>query len=308
MIHRIGLIDNFRLSFNLFCYLIFIIPIELRIEEKATTKIYPREQYFMNEIRKKSLSIAIKAAKDAGNELRKYYGNTSITFKQDMSIVTEADIVADKLIKEIITSNFPTHGLLSEETGLLNSNSEYLWVIDPLDGTTNFSVQNPFFATSIGLLHKNKPILGVIYSPIQNELFYAEVNNGAYMNDSLIKVDNDSKLEKSFISFCNGRDDKSRRKMIQIFKNIKIKNNVIRQVGAVALELCYVAMGRFGALIMPGVNSWDVLAGILIVKEAHGVTTDFDGRDFKIQATDLLAGPSTIHHSLIEIIDRSLTE
>ncbi len=148
----------------------------------------------MNEIRKESLSIAIKAVKEAGNELRKLYGNTSISFKQDMSIVTEADITADKLIKNMILSNFPTHAVLSEESGLLNSNSEYLWVIDPLDGTTNFSVQNPFYAISIGLLHKKKPILGVVYSPIQNELFYAEVNNGAYMNDCLIKVDKDSKL------------------------------------------------------------------------------------------------------------------
>ena len=225
-----------------------------------------------------------------------------------MSIVTEADITADKLIKNMILSNFPTHAVLSEESGLLNSNSEYLWVIDPLDGTTNFSVQNPFYAISIGLLHKKKPILGVVYSPIQNELFYAEVNNGAYMNDCLIKVDKDSKLEQSFISYSNGRDGKSRRKMIAIFKNIKIKNNVIRQVGAAALELCYVAMGRFSAFIMPGVNSWDVLAGNLIVKEAHGVTTDFNGKDFDIQATDLLAGSSTIHHSLIEIINRSLSE
>ncbi len=262
----------------------------------------------MSEIRKKSLSVAIKTVKEAGNELRKYYGNTSIIYKQDKSIVTEADIAADKLIKEIIISNFPTHAVLSEETGLLNSDSDYLWIIDPLDGTTNFSVQNPFFAISIGLLHKKKPILGVVYSPIQNELFYAEVNRGAYMNDSLIKVDKDSKLEKSFISYSNGRDDKSRRKMIKIFKNIKIKNNFIRQLGAVALELCYVAMGRFGAFLMPGINSWDVLAGNLIVKEARGVTTDFRGQDFDIQATDLVAGSSTIHHSLIEIINRSLSE
>lgn len=262
----------------------------------------------MNEIRKESLSVAIKAVKEAGNELRKYYGKTSIIYKQDKSIVTEADMAADKLIKEMIISNFPTHAVLSEETGLSNSNSDYLWIIDPLDGTTNFSAQNPFFAISIGLLHKKKPIIGVVYSPIQNELFYAEVNSGAYMNDSQIKVDNDSTFEKSFISYCNGRDDKSRRKMIKIFKNIKIKNNVIRQVGAAALELCYVAMGRFGAFIMPGVNSWDVLAGTLIVQEAHGVTTDFNRNNFDIQAIDLLAGSSTIHHSLIEIINRSLSQ
>ncbi|MHA1968922.1 MAG: inositol monophosphatase family protein [Candidatus Hodarchaeales archaeon] len=261
----------------------------------------------MTKLTNSSLSVAIKAAKEAGRELIKYYGKTSIKFKQDKSIVTEADLVADKLIKKVILSSYPTHAVLSEETGLSDSHSDYLWIIDPLDGTTNFSVQNPFFAVSIGLIYKNKPVLGVVYSPIQNELFYAEIRKGAYMNDSLIEVDKNSNLENSFISFNNGRDEKSKRRMIQIFKDIKMKNNVIRQVGAAALELCYLAVGRFGAFIMPGVSSWDVLAGSLIVNEAHGVTTDFHGKEFNIQATDLLAGSPVIHQSLIEIINRSLT-
>ncbi|MFX0088217.1 MAG: inositol monophosphatase family protein, partial [Candidatus Hodarchaeota archaeon] len=151
-------------------------------------------------------------------------------------------------------------------------------------------------------------IIGVVYSPIQNELFHAEIKNGAYLNGNLIEINSEVSLDSTFIAFGNARDQQHRKKIIQIFKNIKIRNNFVRQVGAAALELCYVAVGRFGAYIMTGINSWDIIAGALIVNEAHGIITDFEGREFNFHSTDILAAPSSIHKPLLEIINYSLTE
>ncbi len=259
-------------------------------------------------MKKSYLKVAIRAAKEAGTELLNYYGKTTSRIKEDKSILTEADLKSDILIKQIINSNFPNHSVLSEESGMEDYNSDFLWVIDPLDGSTNFSVQNPFFCVSIGLLHNKHPIIGVVYSPIQDELFHAEVEKGAYLNGNLIEINRKASLDSSFIAFGNARDQQHRKNIIQIFKNIKIKNNFIRQVGAAALELCYVAAGRFGAYIMTGINSWDIVAGALIVNEAHGIITDFKGKEFNFYSTDILAAPSSIHKSLLEIINYSLTE
>jgi myo-inositol-1(or 4)-monophosphatase len=250
------------------------------------------------------LDVAIKAVKKAGEILLESYGKTRRTLKSDQSVVTEADLKADSLIKSIIEEKFPNHSILSEESGRTTKASDYLWVIDPLDGSTNFSVQNPFFDVSIALLNKQQPLIGVVYSPFQNELFVAKRNEGAYLNDNLINVDKDSTLEESFIAFCNGRKRQSREQMIKIYSKLKIKNNVVRQVGAAALELCYVASGRFGAFIMPGVNSWDIAAGALIVQEAKGIVTDFHNNRFSIDSNNVLASSPSLHARLLRIINQ----
>ena len=133
------------------------------------------------------LNTATEAAKKAGKLLIDLYGTTTQKkFKHDQSVVTEADLKADTLIKSVISDRFPSHSIFSEESGETIKNSDYLWIIDPLDGSTNFSVYNPFFAVSIGLLYKRQPLIGVVYSPFQNELFVAKRNEGAYLNDNLI--------------------------------------------------------------------------------------------------------------------------
>ena len=254
------------------------------------------------------LDIAIEASQKAGKLLLDLFGSkTEKTFKFDRSIVTEADLKADALITNIIKENFPNHSLLSEESGEMSKSSDYLWVIDPLDGSTNFSVHNPFFAVSIGLLEKYKPLLGVVYSPVQDELFVATRNEGAKLNGRTITVNKEGVFETSFLAFCNGRDQHSRDQMIRIYGELKKKNNIVRQVGAASLELCYVAAGRFGSFIMPGINPWDVMAGALIVNEANGLTTDFKNNPFNIKSLNLIASSSsTIHELLLQIIENAL--
>ncbi|MHA2203517.1 MAG: inositol monophosphatase family protein [Candidatus Hodarchaeales archaeon] len=249
------------------------------------------------------LNIAIEASRMAGKLiLDLFHRDLEIVFKSDQSIVTDADLKADSLIKSIINKNFPSHDILSEESGRENHSSDYLWVIDPLDGSSNFSVRNPFFAVSIGLLREDRPLLGVVYSPFQDELFYAESNNGAYLNEEIISVDEKATLESSFIAFCNGRDLKSRKQIIKIYRELKLRNNRFRQIGAAALELCYVAAGRFGAFIMPGLNSWDVFAGALIVIEANGITTDFKNNSFNLASSNIIASSPSIHPILLDFV------
>lgn len=250
------------------------------------------------------LNTATEAAKEAGKLLLDLYGTTTRKFKRDQSVVTEADFEADKLITSIILDKFPSHSIFSEESGETIKDSDFLWIIDPLDGSTNFSVCNPFFAVSIGLLYKRQPMIGVVYSPIQKELFVAKKNEGAYLNDNLINVDMKATLEKSFLSFCNGRDSTSRKTMIQIYNRIKMKNNVIRHVGAPSLQLSYVASGRFGVFIMPGINSYDIAAGALIVQEANGTVTDFQNNPFTIDSSNILASSPSIHQTLSKILSQ----
>ncbi|UCE13254.1 MAG: inositol monophosphatase [Candidatus Heimdallarchaeota archaeon] len=261
----------------------------------------------MNCMKQRFLDVATESAKKAGKILLEFYKKKpEITYKEDQSIVSEADLKADSIIKIQLERNFPDHSILSEESGEKMQESEYLWIIDPLDGSTNFSVHNPFFAVSIGLLHKLQPILGVIFSPIQNELFIAERNKGARLNNQLISVNKDATLDTSFLAFCNGRDLHSRQNMAKIFYELKLKNNYIRQVGAAALELCYVAAGRFGGFFMTGVNPWDVVAGALIVEEASGTVTDFTNNLFSVKSSDIIASSPSIHKPLLNIIQQAL--
>jgi len=254
----------------------------------------------------KFMNIAIESAQKAGKLiLNLFHKDMAITTKLDQSILTEADLKADSLIKTIIQDNFPNHDIISEESGRENNPSAYLWVIDPLDGTTNFSVHNPFFAVSISLLRNTQALLGVVYSPFQNELFIAETNRGAYLNNKPISVNENGTLENSFLAYANGRDLNSRKQMVEIFKKLKVRNNKVRQVGAAALELCYVASGRFGAFLMPGLNAWDVFAGALIVKEAGGVVTDFQNKPLTLTSSDIIACSPSIHSILLDLINTS---
>ncbi|MHA1226191.1 MAG: inositol monophosphatase family protein [Candidatus Hodarchaeales archaeon] len=253
------------------------------------------------------LEVAKDIAMGTGNLLMNYYGKTSnIGHKSDSSLVTEADLAADKFIKSKIKDKFPQHSILSEESGKEDHPSDYTWVIDPLDGTTNFSVYNPFFCVSIGVVRNGEPFVGVVYAPIQDELFYAQAGRGAMLNGDKIAVDENKELTRDFISFCNGRDHESRLQVTTIYRELKLKNNLIRQVGAAALELCYVAVGRTGGFFMPGVDAWDVMAGALIVKEAGGTVTDFLNNQFNIKSKSLIAAPKVVHQDLLAKIKNVL--
>jgi len=249
--------------------------------------------------------VAKKLARNAGVLLKKYYcKKNTLTYKIDTSLVTEADLAADRYLRTEIEKFFPSHSIMSEESPEKKTSSDYQWIIDPLDGTTNFSICNPFFGVSICVLFEGTAQVGVIYSPIQDELFWSIKGKGAFLNNRPIIVDNQKDIEKSVITFCNGRDIDSRKILIQIYQNLKLRNNRIRQIGSAALELSYVAAARTGGFFMPGVNSWDILAGSLIVEEAKGKVTDFYGKKFTIRSQNLIAAPESVHQALLELIQQ----
>jgi myo-inositol-1(or 4)-monophosphatase len=259
------------------------------------------------------LSVAIAAAKSGGEILIDMYGKVEKAYKLDQSIVTQADLHSDKRIRKILTKEFPKHSILSEESGKSfgfekgDTLSEYLWTIDPLDGTMNYITQNPFFGVSIGLLLDQQPFLGVIYFPIQDELFYAKVGAGAFLNDKRIHVEPNESFENAFLSYGNARDIKNRQIIAEVFPRVKIKNDTVRQVGSPALALCFVAAGRYGAFFMPGVNLWDVSAGIVIVQEANGKVTDFSNKPFSLNSRSIIAASSALHSELLPFLTNTFS-
>ncbi len=255
----------------------------------------------------KFVSVAKDAAKKAGKLIMKYYGSKIIkNYKEDKSIVTDADLESEKIILDLIKKEFPDHAILSEESGYRGlEDAEYLWCVDPLDGTTNFSMRNPFFNVSIALLRNKNPIMGVVYYPPQDEIFHAELGRGAYLNGKPIKVSTRDSMKASILTFCNSRDQEARIRVGKIYAELKLTNNYVRQIGSAALELCMVASGRVESFFMIGVRAWDVAAGWMMVKEAGGKTTDFDGNPFTIDSKNLLATNGTkIHEDLLEVIKK----
>lgn len=255
---------------------------------------------------KSELATARRAAIAAGAVLMKHYGNVDARQKKDGSLVTIADGESERLIKEMLSKAFPGYSFLGEEGGLDEKGSEFRWVVDPLDGTTNYSMKNPFFNVSIGLLKGGEPVLGVVFSPTQNELFTAVKGGGAFMNGRRIKVSAEADLSRAKVAFCHSRDKRSVEAISNIFHTMKSMNETFRQLGAGALELAYVACGRVDAFLSAGTHPWDVAAGLLIVREAGGIVTDFSGKEYGMYSPDILASNGSVHPELLRVLGKSV--
>lgn len=244
--------------------------------------------------------VAIKA----GELLMEYYKeDLSMYLKGDINPVTIADTESEKLIIGEIKKAFPHHSILAEETGGEKQESEWLWVIDPLDGTTNYAHHYPSFCVSIALLKKCKPIMGVIYHPLLNEFFYAERGNGAYLNDRPIKVSNVDKLDKAFLTTGFAYDvHETEDDNVDNFRAFLKRSMAIRRGGSAALDLAYTACGRFDGFWEMRLHPWDTAAGILMVEEAGGRVTTFDGGDFDIYKKEILATNGLIHNDMIDVL------
>ena len=252
--------------------------------------------------RNDELKTAAKAAKAAGEILLKHYGKIHVRYKKDLSFVTEADVLSEKKIKSILEKEFPEYSVLGEESGLTEKCSEYTWIIDPLDGTTNYAILDPFYNVSIALAKGPNPVLGVVYYPAQDELYHAVKGRGAYMNGKRIHASKKRDMVTSFISFCHSRDSATTERINKIFPRLKRASDHVRQIGAAELELAYVGAGRIEAFMMLKQNPWDVASGSLIVKEAGGRATDINGKPFNLESRDLVASNGLLHNKLLKII------
>lgn len=250
--------------------------------------------------------VIINAVKKSGKELIKAYRNfdrATVKLKSAHEIVTNYDLESERIIMREIQKAFPDHSILAEESGETIEQSEYLWIIDPIDGTTNFSMHNPMWAISVGLAYKGEIILGVVYAPILDELFVAEKDNGFSVNGKAKKVSlvKDGKILNAF---CHGSTDKDIRRAVDYYVKQKSNRLDCRQLGSASVELAYVACGRIESIVIPGANAWDVAAGVLMVREAGGVATDFAGKNWNLKSKDIIASNGIVHEELLAMVSR----
>ena len=250
--------------------------------------------------------IAIKAAKKAGKMLMKKFithNRANVRLKSKHEIVTPADLASEKIILSAIKKHFPEHNILSEEVGKTgNQKSDYLWLIDPLDGTTNFSMGNPLFSIAIALAENNQIILGLIYVPFLDELYLAEKNKPATLNNKKIKVSSEHKIADAFLTFCHGNTQPAMQQAINIYKKLKLQARDLRQIGSASIEMAWVARAKTEAIIIPGVPPWDVAAGSLLVRQVGGICTDLNGREWNLNSHGIIASNKRISDCLIRIV------
>jgi myo-inositol-1(or 4)-monophosphatase len=251
------------------------------------------------------LNFAIQTARDAGRILADRMGRAlQVSNKGDIDLVTEADLASEKLIIERIKSHYPRHGILAEESGATEvvGQSDWRWIVDPLDGTTNYAHGYPCFCVSIGLARAGSLELGVIYDPIRDELFVGERGQGATLNDRSIRVSEVDDLNASML--CTGfpYNVRERPNFARDFANFTMEAQAVRRDGSAALDLAYLACGRFDGFWEDGLNAWDVAAGVLLIEEAGGRVSDFAGAPLSIYAPKVLASNGLIHDRMMQVL------
>lgn len=251
-------------------------------------------------------STLLKATEAGANELKRFFNGTfKISNKEGINnLVTEADHAAERVIISVIQKDFPEHAILSEECGASENSNEYKWIIDPIDGTVNFANGIPICCVSIALEHNGKMILGAVHNPVLNEFFFAEKNCGAFLNHKKIQVSDKTEVIKSclvtgfpytYLDEPNGP--------LQIFEKLIRLGIPVRRLGSAAIDLCWVAAGRFDGFYEHKLQAWDSAAGFLIVEEAGGKVTDFKGDRYSPYQPHIIATNGKIHDELVAVVN-----
>jgi myo-inositol-1(or 4)-monophosphatase len=272
--------------------------------------------YLENQTRtKKLLNFAIQTARDAGAILSDRLGRAlTISNKGDIDLVTEADLAAEKLIIERIKSHYPRHAILAEESGTtagadqISGQTEWQWIIDPLDGTTNYAHGYPCFCVSIALERAGVIEVAVIYDPTRDEMFAAERGQGAHLNGRRIRVSVVEDLNSAML--CTGfpYNVRERPDFAREFSNFTMAAQAVRRDGSAAIDLAYVACGRFDGFWEDGLNPWDVAAGVLLIEEAGGRVTDFTGGTLNIFTPKVLASNGLVHNAMMSVLGTNSTK
>jgi myo-inositol-1(or 4)-monophosphatase len=253
--------------------------------------------------------VMFEAADEAAKILVENFGTDfKIGRKRDYNdLVTEIDKKSEAKITEIVHKHFPEHNVLGEEGGDLRKQSDYVWIVDPIDGTINYTHSLPIFCVSIALEIKKEVSLGIVYSPMTNEKFWAEKGKGAYLNDKKISVSDIEYLKDSLLvtGFPYGAKDNMDH-CIDHFVNFVKMGLPIRRLGSAAMDICYLACGRFEAFWEVNLNAWDVAAGYLILLEAGGKVTNFKGGDYSVYDKQILASNGRkVHKEMIEVLQKA---
>jgi len=225
-----------------------------------------------------SLDIAVKAAKEAGAILKDRFSRSNrIESKGKRNLVTESDLLAEQSVLSTIREAFPDHNILCEESGNADTESDYRWIVDPLDGTTNYAFGIPIFCTSVALTLRDEVMVGVVYDPLRDELFTAQRGQGAFLNDEPIRVAGSRNLQTTVIGLDLGYDDSRTRQMLSRVTGFWSPEITFRLIGSAALGLTYVACGRIDMYLHRSIYPWDIASAILLVREAGGEVTDWQG-------------------------------
>lgn len=263
----------------------------------------------MPEVKGRSLlNFAIQTARDAGRLLAERFGRSlRVTNKSELDLVTESDLASERLIIDRIKTYHPRHAILAEESGASgpadhDGQDEWRWIIDPLDGTTNYAHGYPCFCVSVGLEHKGRMEVGVVYDPMRDEMFTAERGQGASLNGRSIHVSPVETLDRALL--CTGfpYDVRERSEFARHFANFIMNAQAVRRDGAAALDLAYVAAGRFDGFWEEGLKPWDVAAGSLLVEEAGGRVSKYDGSPLSIYTPPLLASNGLLHEQMMRVL------
>jgi len=248
-----------------------------------------------------------RTALEAGNILMQSFRNVQNVKKKDgAGYVTEADTKSEEFIINTISKVYPDHSILAEESGINEPPSigRYKWIIDPLDGTTNFVHGLPWFCVSIACEFNGEIIMGTVYNPAMNELFFAEKEKGAYLNDKKIDVSKTNKISDSFLatgfSYSKG---KKLDEAINKYHVLKQESTAVRRNGAAAIDLAYTAAGMFDGYWEKDISPWDMAAGVLIVKEAGGTITNFGGKHYTVYDKEVIASNGLIHNYIVNVLN-----
>lgn len=250
------------------------------------------------------LETAFKAARASGNVLKEYYRNNyQINKKGTFDIVTEVDYKSEKKAIEIISQEYPDHSFLCEERGFFgNENSKYKWVIDPLDGTINFSRHIPFCSVSIGLMKNDKSILSVVYNPIMEDLYHAEKGKGAYLNGKIIRISQNSNLQDSLIVADLTKDKERHEEFFDILSSLSKDVLGIRLTQSTSINLAFTAEGRYDLFIKNKIDYYDISTGILICEEAGGAAIDFLGNRVSSKSSGVIVSNNLLNKTVFEVI------
>lgn len=249
------------------------------------------------------LEAAVEAARAAGELLRGRFGaKQTVRYKGEVDIVTEVDEQAERVVREILLSTFPTYGMLAEEGGELSGEDDACWVVDPLDGTTNYAHGLPIFSVSIALVMRGEAVLGVVHDPMRDETYVAERGGGTTVNGEPIGVSDTGELIQALLvtGFPYDRDQVPA--ALDHFGRFTLLSQSMRRLGSAALDLCYVASGRLDGYYERGIQAWDMAAGALMVEEAGGKVTDYRGGDLDLRGREAVASNGLLHPVLLSAI------
>jgi myo-inositol-1(or 4)-monophosphatase len=251
------------------------------------------------------LNFAIDTAREAGHILLEKFGRiTQITKKGDINLVTEADLASEALIIERIKSHHPKHEILAEEAGkaVIIGDSVWKWIVDPLDGTTNYAHGYPCFCVTLALEHEGEIVIGVTFDPTRDELFSTEKGQGASLNGRRIRVSATQKLGDALVVTGFPYDFKSKPDFARHLTDFLFHSRGVRRDGSAAIDMAYVACGRYDGFWEEGLNPWDVAAGKLLIEEAGGQVTYYDGSPFSIYSPPICASNGTIHSQMLDVL------